>query len=213
MNRLSKSERVQILQLLCDGMAIQAISCSTGKSKNTITKLLVDAGYICRNYQDKVFCNLNSQHIQINEIWSFCYTEKKNVAKAKVPPGDVEDVWTWTAIDADSKLVMLWLVGRKDSKYAMVSVDNLKSRLANRVQLTSGRRNVFSKKIENHAHAVSLHFMYYNFCCIHKSLRITPAMQAGVTDKLWDMTDIVALVEAEEAKKPHKRSSYRKRVA
>jgi IS1 family transposase len=200
------------------------------------------------------------------------------------------DVWTWTAIDADSKLIVNWLVGERDGEYAMWFIDDLRKRLANRIQLTSdghkayleavegafgddvdyaqlvklygtapesakgryspaeciGARperitgnpdpahvstsfaerqnltmrmhmrrftrltNAFSKKVENHAHAVALHFMYYNFVRIHKTLRVTPAMAAGVADRLWEIGDIVALVEAAEPK-PGKRGSYKKR--
>ena len=294
MNKLDASERAHILQLLCEGMAIRAVARVTGKSKNTITKLMIDAGKVLGAYQDEVFVNLKTQRVQVDEIWSFTYAKQKNVATAKAAPEGAGDTWTWTAIDADSKLVMSWLVGGRDSDYAMAFMDDLRGRLANRVQLTSdGHRsyleavegafggdvdyaqlikiygkspetakgryspadctgikknrvegdpdikhvstsyverqnltmrmhmrrftrltNGFSKKVENHAHNVSLHFMYYNFVKQHKSLGgISPAMAAGVTDKLWEMKDVVAVIEAEEAKAPKKRGPYKKKIS
>ena len=291
MNRLDTKERAQILNMLCEGMAIRAVARVTGKSKNTISKLLVDAGKVCSAYQDEHFRNLNTTRVEVDEIWSFVYAKKKNVAAAKAAPEGAGDVWTWTAIDADSKLVMSWLVGGRDGEYALSFMDDLKSRLANRVQLTSdGHRayleaveeafgadvdyaqivklygkgpetakgryspaectgikkikvegepdinkvstsyverqnltmrmhmrrftrltNGFSKKVANHEASIALHFMYYNFVKIHKTLKCTPAMAAGVTPKLWEMTDVVAMIEAEEAKVSKKRGTYKKR--
>ena len=244
--------------------------------------------------QDEALRNLTSKRIQVDEIWSFTYAKQKNVATAKAAPNFAGDTWTWTAIDADTKLVMSWLVGGRDSEYAMGFMDDLAKRLANRVQLTSdghkayleavegafgadidyamlikmygnspetakgryspaectGARKVkiegkpdkkhvstsyserqnltmrmhmrrftrltngFSKKIESHANAVALHFMYYNFVRIHQTLRMTPAMAAGVSSRLWEVSDIVALVEADEAKSvPAKRGPYKKHSA
>jgi len=291
MNRLDTKERAQILNMLCEGMAIRAVARVTGKSKNTISKLLVDAGKVCSAYQDEHFRNRNTKRVEVDEIWSFVYAKKKNVAAAKAAPEGAGDVWTWTAIDADSKLVMSWLVGGRDGEYALSFMDDLKSRLANRVQLTSdGHRayleaveeafgadvdyaqivklygkgpetakgryspaectgikkikvegepdinkvstsyverqnltmrmhmrrftrltNGFSKKVANHEASIALHFMYYNFVKIHKTLKCTPAMAAGVTPKLWEMTDVVAMIEAEEAKVSKKRGTYKKR--
>ena len=294
MNKLDASDRAKILQLLCEGMAIRAVARCTGKSKNTITKLLIDAGKVLGAYQDSVFVDLKTTKVQVDEIWSFTYAKQKNVAKAKAAPEGAGDTWTWTAIDADSKLVMSWLVGGRDSEYAMAFMDDLRDRLANRVQLTSdGHRsyleavegafggdvdyaqlikiygnspetakgryspadctgikkvrvegdpdvkhvstsyverqnhtmrmhmrrftrltNGFLKKVENHAHSVALHFMYYNFVKQHKSLGgISPAMAAGVTDKLWEMADVAAVIEAEEAKVSKKRGSYKKKIS
>jgi IS1 family transposase len=247
----------------------------TGASKNTVTKLLVDAGKACAAYHDEHVRGLTSKRIQVDEIWTFTYAKAKNVAAAKAAPEGAGDTWTWTAIDADIKLIASWLVGGRDAEYALAFMDDLRSRLLNRVQLTSdghaaylqavegafgadidyamlvkiygvapesakGRyspaeclgcrktriegnpdpayvstsyaeranltmrmhmrrftrlTNAFSKKVENHAHAVALHFMYYNFVRIHKTLRVTPAMAAGVTDKLWEMADIVKVLE------------------
>ena len=294
MNKLSAQDRARILQLLCEGMSIRAIERTTGSSKHTITNLLVDAGKALADYQDRVFVNLPCKRIQVDEIWSFTYAKQKNVAGAKAAPDGAGDTWTWTAIDAETKLVPSWLVGGRDSEYAMAFMDYLSPRLANRVQLTSdGHRayleavegafggdvdyaqlvklygsapgpagrfspaectgirktrvegapeekhvstsyverqnltmrmhtrrftrltNAFSKKVENHAHAVALHFAYYNFVRVHKSLRLTPAMAAGVTDCLWEVSDLVAVLEAAEAAeaKPTARGPYKKRQA
>lgn len=277
--------------MLCEGQSIRAITRIMGISKNTVAKLLSDAGEVCAQYQDEALRNLTSKRVQVDEIWSFTYAKEKNVPAAKSAPEWAGDTWTWTAIDADTKLVMSWLVGGRDSEYAMAFIDDLSRRLANRVQLTSdGHRayleavegafggdvdyvmlvkiygtspdsakgryspaectgarketiegnpdpkhvstsfaerqnltmrmhmrrftrltNGFSKKVEAHANAVALHFMYYNFVRIHKTLRVTPAMAAGVTDKLWEIADIVALIEAKEAEKPMVRGPYKKR--
>ncbi|MER9557937.1 helix-turn-helix domain-containing protein [Mesorhizobium sp. M0323] len=291
MNKLDTKTRSQILHMLCEGQSIRAITRVMGMSKNTIAKLLSDAGAVCADYQDQALRNLTSKRIQVDEIWSFTYAKQKNVKMAKAAPEGAGDTWTWTAIDADTKLVMSWLVGGRDSEYAMGFMDDLSRRLANRVQLTSdGHRayleavegafggdidyamliklygaspdsamgryspaectgarkeriegnpdikhvstsfaerqnltmrmhmrrftrltNGFSKKVEAHANAVALHFMYYNFVRIHTTLRMTPAMTAGVTGKLWEIGDIVALIEAKEAEKPAGRGSYRKK--
>ena len=289
MNKLSSKERAQTLQLLCEGMSIQSIVRVKSVSKNTVVKLLVDAGAACQAYHDVHVRNLNSRRVQCDEIWSFCYSKQKNVASAKAAPVGAGDVWTWTAIDADSKLVVSWLVGGRDAGYATEFMSDVAARSDNRVQMTtdghkayleaiegafgadvdyamlvklygasdpehryspavcigakqhavtgdpdpkhistsyverqnltmrmSMRRftrvtNAFSKKIENHAHAVALHFIHYNFCRIHQTLRVTPAMEAGVTDRVWDMADIVELIEAREAAKDRKRGSYKNR--
>ncbi|MER9856902.1 MULTISPECIES: IS1 family transposase [unclassified Mesorhizobium] len=291
MNKLDTNTRSQILHMLCEGQSIRAITRPKGMSKNTIAKLLSDAGAVCAEYHDQAVRNLTSKRIQVDEIWSFTYAKQKNVAAAKAAPEGAGDIWTWTAIDADTKLIMSWLVGGRDSEYAMGFMNDLLRRLANRVQLTSdghsaylevvegafggdidyamliklygaspdsakGRcspaectgikknriegspdlahlsisfaerqnltmrmhmrrftrlTNGFSKKVEAHANAVALHFMYYNFVRIHASLRVTPAMAAGVTDKLWEIADIVTLLEAKEVEKPTVRGPYKKR--
>ncbi len=290
MNKLDTQARSRILHMLCEGQSIRAITRVMGTSKNTVAKLLSDAGEVCAQYQDQALRNLTSKRIQVDEIWSFTYAKQKNVAAAKAAPEGAGDTWTWTAIDADTKLVMSWLVGGRDSEYAMGFMDDLSRRLANRVQLTSdGHRayletvegafggdidyamliklygaspdsakgryspaertgarkeriegnpdikhvstsfaerqnltmrmhmrrftrltNGLSKKVEAHANALALHFMYYNFVRIHSSLRMTPAMAAGVTGKLWEIGDIVALIEAKEADKPTARGPYKK---
>lgn len=274
MNKLPTDRRAAILHLLCEGNSLRATSRITGASINTVTKLLVDAGQACSEYQDKALRNLPCKRVQVDEIWSFCYAKEKNLPeKFKGQPG-YGDLWTWTAICADTKLVPSWLVGDRDGDTAKAFISDLAGRLANRVQLTSDghksyleaveeafgadidyamlvkiygeapgaekryspaecvgcqrqtvtgqpdedhistsyveRQNLtmrmhmrrftrltngFSKKVENHAHSVALHFMYYNFVRIHKSLRITPAMAAGVTDRLWEIGDIARMVD------------------
>jgi IS1 family transposase len=290
MNKLSSADRARILQLLCEGMSIRAIERTTGASKHTIIRLLNEAGKALGDAQDRMFRNLNARRVQVDEIWSFTYAKQRNVPTATAAPDWAGDTWTWTAIDADSKLVMSWLVGGRDSDYAIAFMDDLASRLAHRVQLTSdghkayleavegafgadidyatlekiyktdpripaGRysppictgakkrrvegdpdprmvstsyverqnltmrmhmrrftrlTNGFSKKVENHANAVALHFAYYNLVKVHSTLRMSPAMAAGVTDRLWEMSDLVAVLEATE-EAPKKRGPYRKR--
>lgn len=274
MNKLTTQKRAQILGMLCEGMSLRATSRLADVSINTVTKLLVDVGTACAAYQDDALRNLNCKRVQVDEIWSFTYAKAKNVKTAVAAPEGAGDTWTWTAIDADSKLIVSWLVGGRDSGYAHEFMQDVASRLANRVQLTSdghkpyleavegafgadvdfatlikiygnapeGQRryspaictgarkdavtgnpdpkhvntsfverqnltmrmhmrrftrltNGFSKKVENHAHAVALHFMFYNFCRIHKTLRVTPAMQAGVADHVWTLEDVAQLAD------------------
>lgn len=288
MNRLSPEERARIIQMLCEGMSIRAIERTERVSKNTILKLLADAGKACAAYHDDHVRNLKTARVQVDEIWSFTYAKQKNVKAAKAAPQGAGDTWTWTAIDADNKLIISYLVGGRDAEYAVEFIQDLADRLAGRVQLTAdglnayigavedafgddvdfaqlvkiygetpvgrysppecigamrkrirGRpdmdhvstsfverqnltmrmhmrrftrlTNGFSKKVENHFYAVALHMLYYNFVRIHKTLRMTPAMAAGVTDRLWDVSDIAKLVaDAEPA--PKKRGPYKKRV-
>lgn len=290
MNRLTAEERAKVLQLLCEGMAIRAITRVTGVSKNTVIKLLNDAGRALGAYQDEALRNLGCKRVQVDEIWSFTYAKQRNVGSAKAAPLDAGDAWTWTAICADSKLVFSVLVGDRDAYFANAFMADVASRLNSRVQLTSdghksylnavegafgadvdyaqlvkqygpapspagryspaicigARRvevegapdprhistsyvepqnltmrmhmwrftrltNAFSKKLENHVNAIALHFAYYNFVRIHRTLRMTPAMAAGVTDRLWEMADLVAIVEAADAK-PNRPATYRKRA-
>jgi len=275
MNRLSIEKRARILSCLVEGNSIRATSRMIGVSKNTVTKLLVDVGSACAEYQNEVLRDLPCKRVQADEIWSFCYSKQKNVPEEKRGEFGYGDVWTWTAICADTKLVPSWLIGSRNTETATVFIKDLASRLANRVQLTtdghkpyleaveeafgadidyamlhkiygndsegqkryspaqcigtdgkviegnpdakhistsyaerqnltmrmSMRRftrltNAFSKKVENLAHAVSLHFMYYNFGRIHKTLRITPAMEAGVSDHVWSLEEIAGLVDS-----------------
>ena len=275
MNKLDQKARAQILHLLCEGSSIRAVTRLTGASKNTVAKLMVEAGKACAEYHDKTVRNVKARRIQCDEIWSFTYAKAKNVKTAKAAPDGAGDTWTWTAIDADSKLMVTWWVGDRSSSTGLLFLRDLKSRLANRVQLTTdghgayleavdhtfgedvdyamliklygpapdsakgryspaeciGARkkdisgspdpdhistsfaerqnlnmrmhirrftrltNAFSKKFENHAHNVALFTTYYNFVRIHKTLRVTPAMAAGVTDKLWEIGDIVNVLE------------------
>ncbi len=290
MNTLPKHRKVLILKCLVEGMSIRSTARIADVSRNTVTKLLVDAGKACAAYQDRALRDLHCSRIQVDEAWCFVYAKEKNVARAKAAPAEAGDVWTWVAIDADTKLVPSWRVGDRSGATAMDLMDDLRPRLASRVQLTSdghrayleavegafggdvdyaqlvklygdapdGQRryspsectgtrkrrvtgspdpahvstsfverqnltmrmsmrrftrltNAFSKKIENHAHAVALHYMHYNFCRIHQSLRVTPAMAAGVTDRLWEIADIVQMIE-DAAPKPGPRGPYKKRA-
>jgi IS1 family transposase len=274
MNKLDTAKRAQIVSGIVEGCSIRSISRMTGASKNTIVKLLVELGAACANYMDKAFVNLSCKRVQVDEIWSFCYAKAKNVTpeiKAKNPAAG--DVWTWVAIDADTKLVMSWIVGPRDGTTARIFVNDLAGRLANRIQLTSDglsayltavqkafrgevdyamlqkiynessdgqkryspaecvgcekhvidgypdpahistsyierqnltmrmsmRRftrltNAFSKKIENHVATLAIFYAHYNFVRIHSTIRCSPAMAAGVTDRLWEINDLVALL-------------------
>lgn len=284
MNRLSREKRTQILAALCEGASISATSRQSGASKVTILKLLADIGAVCLDYQRATLVNLPCKRLQCDEVWSFIQAKERNI-----PPeergGDRGDCWTWTAICADTKLVPCWHIGKRDADAAYLFMEDLASRLASRVQLTTdghsaylsavegvfgwGRidyamlvkiygqspegqhrysppklietrkerimgfpdeayvstsfverqnltmrmnlrrftrlTNGFSKKLENHAHAVSLHFMYYNFCRKHQTLtarnrgiHTTPAMAAGVTDHVWRLEEVVRLLEVSE---------------
>jgi IS1 family transposase len=274
MNKLSLSKRTQILGLLVEGNSLRATSRLADCSINTVTKLLIDVGIACSIYQNNQLRNLSSKRVQCDEIWAFVYAKQKNATEDMKTAGKAGDIWTWTAIDADSKLMISWLVGNREARTARTFMVDVASRLANRVQLTTdgqhnylkavdtafndeidyamlvkmygnpsgsdqerryspgkccgaikgtvcgdpdekhistsyveranltmrmGMRrftrltNAFSKKVENHAHAVALHFMYYNFGRIHKTLRVTPAMQAGVSDHVWSLEEIAAL--------------------
>jgi IS1 family transposase len=272
MNRLDISKRAQIIGLLVEGNSLRAAFRLADVSINTVTKLLVDVGTAAAKYQDDHLCNLPCKRVQVDEIWSFVYAKAKNVAAAKAAPDNAGDVWTWTAICADTKIVPSWHIGARDAESAMAFMDDLSRRLANRVQLTSdghkpyldavegafggdidysmlvkiygkpwevekryspmvctGARkmhvtgnpdprristsyversnltmrmsmrrftrltNAFSKKIAKHEHAIALHFMYYNFGRIHKTLRITPAMAAGVSQHVWSLEEIAGL--------------------
>ncbi len=275
MNRLDIQRQSQIIAALVEGNSIRATCRMTGAAKGTVLKLLSDIGRACSEYQDRVLRDLGCKKIQCDEIWSFCYAKEKNVPTDKKGKLGFGDVYTWTAICAESKLVMSWYVAKRDLVSAHIFINDLAKRLRNRVQLTtdghkaylsaveaafgseidysqliklygndrekevkyspaqctgiikervqgnpdekhvstsyverqnltmrmSMRRftrltNAFSKKIENLEHAVSLHFMYYNFCRIHQTLRVTPAMAAGVTDKLWEIEDIIRLMDS-----------------
>ena len=275
MNRLPIEKRAQIVGLLVEGRSMRAVTRTTGVSINTVTKLLEDVGLAAALYQAQVMVNLPCKRVQCDEIWAFCYAKQKNVAPEQEGVLGYGDVYTWTAIDADTKLVPSYMVGKRDSEYATAFIADLASRLANRVQLTTdghkpyleaveqafgrdidyamlvkmygpsvtsdqrryspapfvsaekrvitgnpdkekvstsyverqnltmrmGMRrftrltNGFSKKAENLEHAVALHFLHYNFARIHKTLRVTPAMQAGISDRVWSLEDIARLAE------------------
>lgn len=273
MNKLSIEKRAQIIGCLVEGNSMRATCRMTGAAKGTVNKLLRDIGAACAAYQDKTLRNLKCKRVQVDEIWSFVYAKKANVSEAKAAPADAGDIWTWTAIDADTKLVPSFTVGDRSYETGKEFISDLASRLATRIQLTSddyrvyltaveeafhgdvdystltkiygpsGERkkwsppevigtrakhingkpdrkhcstsfverqnlnmrmsmrrftrltNAFSKKAENLYYAVALHFMYYNFGRIHQSLRVTPAMEAGVSDHVWSLEEIAALMQ------------------
>jgi len=274
MNKLSIEKRAQVVGCLVEGMSIRATVRITGAAKNTVTKLVVELGAACADYMDKTFRDLPCKRIQCDEIWSFCYSKEKNVPDDHKGELGYGDVYTWTALDPDTKLVPSFMVGKRTAEYGNAFMLDLASRLKNRVQLTtdghkvylqavenafgceidyamlikiyggtsaederkyspaectgfevvpitgypvenkistshverqnltmrmSMRRftrltNGFSKKIENHYFATALYFMYYNFGRIHKTLRVTPAMEAGVSDHVWTLEEIAGLI-------------------
>src|SRR5712671_3640094 len=137
MNKLDSKTRAQIIHLLCEGMAIRAITRTTGASKNTIAKLLVSVGRACAEFQDQTLRNLPCKRVQLDEIWSFVYAKQDNVKRATAAPANAGDAWTWTAICADTKVLISTLIGQRNTDYALAFVDDLRGRLANRVQVTS----------------------------------------------------------------------------
>jgi len=148
MNKLDHETRSRILHLLCEGSSIRAVTRLTGVSKNTVIKLMIDAGKACAAYHDEHVRNVTAKRVQVDEIWSFTYAKQKNIAKAKAAPANAGDTWTWTAIDADNKLMISWLVGGRDGDYAMAFMDDLQSRLINRVQLTSDGHKAYLEAVE-----------------------------------------------------------------
>ena len=283
MNKLPAAKRTQILSMLCEGNSMRSVSRLAGVSINTVSKLLVDAGTLCAAFHEDQVRGVKAKRVQVDEIWSFTYAKRKNVTEkiaAKVEGAG--DTWTWTGIDADSKLVISWLVGGRDAGYAITFMNDLRSRLANRVQLTSDghkaylvaveeafgmdvdfaqlvkiygtatvedqrryspaectgciptpivgdpdpkhistsfaeRQNLtmrmhmrrftrltngFSKKLENHIHMIAIYTVFYNWTKIHKTLRTTPAMAAGLSDRVWEMSEIVELMDEVNAPVP-----------
>ena len=276
-NKLPLAKRVQILSMLVEGSSMRSISRVADVSINTVSKLLEDAGETCVELHDQLVQNVEAKRVQCDEIWSFCYAKQKQVATCKAAPKEAGDVWTWTAIDADSKLIVSYLMGGRDAGYAGEFMEDVASRLATRVQLTTdGHRaylsaideafgddvdyaqlvkiygeppadtperkyspgdccgiiksrvtgspdpkhvstsyverhnltmrmsmrrftrltNGFSKKMDNHYFALALYFFHYNFCRIHRALRVSPAMEAGITDRLWTMEELVRKMDA-----------------
>jgi IS1 family transposase len=278
MNRLPLETRVQILSMLCEGSSMRSISRVTGVSINTVTKLLVDAGRACAEFHDEAVRHVKAQRVQCDEIWSFTYSKAAHVLSAKAAPQRAGDTWTWTALDADSKLIISWLVGPRVKDAARAFMYDLSMRLGSSpVQLTTDglrayvdavwenfgeavdfgqlvkiygpssegqhrysppeclgavktpvfgnpdpdyistsfceRQNLtmrmqmrrftrltsgFSKKFENHCHALAIYFVWYNWIRIHATLRVTPAMAAGLTDKLMDWADVVRMIDNRE---------------
>ncbi len=267
---------------------MRSISRVAGVSINTVSKLLIDAGNACAAFHDATVRNVPAKAVQCDEIWAFSYAKQKNVKFAKAAPAEAGDVWTWTALDADSKLIVSWHVGDRSAQTGTSFMGDLKGRLANRVQLTtdghkaylkavlevgfeadyamlnkifatdyagagrysppkcigaiknpimgnpdpnqintsfverqnltmrmSMRRftrltNAFSKKFENHCHALALYFVFYNFCRVHKTLGATPAMASGLIDHVLKMEDVVFLIDQREGP-PKLRGEYKKR--
>lgn len=289
MNILPTHKRVLVLKCLVEGMSIRATVRITGVAKATVMKLLVTAGKVCAEHHDNVMQELPCRRVQADEIWSFIYAKEKNAPRAKAAPPEAGDVWTWVALCADTKLIPTWVIGDRSGMTAIDLMDDLRRRLAHRVQLTtdghaayfeavegafggdvdyaqliklygaSGKEderryspaecvgiktkvvegnpdhrhistsyverqnltmrmsmrrftrltNAFSKKLENHAHAVALHIWHYNFCRLHQTIKVTPAMEASVTDRLWEISDLVRLID-EATPPPGPRGPYRR---
>ena len=277
MNRLDISSRVQVISALVEGTSINATARITGTAKHTILKLLADMGCACAAYHNKTVRNLRVRHVQADEIWAFVYGKDKNLTLEQVQAG-AGSVWTWTAIDADTKLIISYTLGDRGAATALSFMRDVAGRIANRIQLTTdGHRvyaeavedafgaeidyamlvkiygassenpesryspatcigcrtgilagnpdpdyistsfversnlsmrmgmrrftrltNAFSKKLENHGHMVALYFMHYNFCRVHKTLRVTPAMEAGITDHVWSCEELIALLDVKQ---------------
>ncbi|MBB5064482.1 IS1 family transposase [Granulicella mallensis] len=287
MNNLSSVDRARIISALVEGNSINAISRMLGFSTNTITKLLVQMGDTCRAYHDEHVTGVAAKRVHCDEIWSFVGAKMANVNEEQIAQ-DWGDAWTWTALDADSKLVISYLVGQRGAAWAKVFMEDVASRLTSRVQLTTdGHRayaesvegafgmdvdyamliklygsdtaldrrystgqcigtqtavlagsqdplhistsyverlnlttrmhirrftrltNAFSKKLENHEAAIALHFMHYNFCRVHKTLRVTPAMEAGLVHHVWTIEELVAILPTPIVKR---RGPYKKRA-
>lgn len=276
MNRLTTDDRARVLACLVEGNSIRATVRMTGIAKKTVIRLGVELGEACEKFASQVMVNLPCQRIQCDEIWSFCYAKARNVPEGMQDAGDV---WTWVAIDPDTKLIPRWFVGDRTAESAYKFLRDLSPRLSNRIQLTTdGHRayltavkaafnavpidyamlvkiygdgagegkyspgevtgtiretisgtpdvrnictshverqnltmrmqmrrftrltNGFSKKVENHRLAVAVHFVHYNFCRIHQTIRCTPAMAAGLSDHVWELSELIALLVAEERK-------------
>ena len=148
MNKLSIQKRAMILTMLVEGMSMRAVSRTVGVSINTVTKLLIEAGEACAAYHDEAVRNVTARRVQCDEIWAFCYAKEKNVKRAKAAPQGAGDVWTWTALDADSKMVLSYEIGDRSGATAIEFMDDLRSRLANRVQLTTDGHKAYLEAVE-----------------------------------------------------------------
>lgn len=277
MNKLGTVERARIVAAMVEGNSLRSVSRMTGNSLVTILKLLADFGSVCAEYHNALVRGVSAKRVQCDEIWNFCYAKAKNVPDEKKGTG-AGDVWTWVGIDADTKLIVSYLVGGRDAEWGCQFMEDLSSRINGRIQLTTdGHRvyaeaveqafgadidyamlvklygaapdtpetryspatcigcrtgvlagnpdpkhistsfverqnltmrmsmrrftrltNAFSKKLENLRHAVAIHYMHYNFCRVHKTLRVTPAMEAGLTDHVWTLDELIALLEKKE---------------
>jgi len=276
MNKLNTTERVQVIRALVECNSIASTVRMTGIAKTTILRLVKSMGEACQKFHDDRVRGLTTRRIQCDELWAFCQKKAAQVPVGQKGVYGIGDTWTWTAIDADSKLMVTWLVGLRDGRWAKDFMDDVADRLTHRIQLTTDglkayldaveqafggasgvdyaqlikiygeprqtearysppiclgteekhicgaadsrhistsyversnltvrmgiRRytrltNAFSKKIENHIHHTAIYFCYYNWCRIHQTLRVTPAMEAGLTTKLWEIEDLVALMD------------------
>jgi IS1 family transposase len=276
MNILATDKRAQILNCLVEGNSMRSTQRLCDVAKKTVERLLVSAGAACAAYMDKTMRNLPCKVLQVDELWSFTHCKQTNIPKRLKNKRSIGDTWTWIALDANSKLIPCFHVGKRNAKDAYYFINDLAGRLASRVQLTSdghkaylqavedafgseidyaqlvklygkeigpvmearysppacigtrkmritgnpdrrfvstshierqnltvrmgSRRftrltNAFSKKLENHKHAAAIHFMHYNFCRIHSTLRVTPAMEAGLTDHVWTLEEVIALID------------------
>ncbi len=273
MNRLSTEKRAQIVRAMVEGNSVRSITRMTGVCQEAILKLLRDLGSACAVHHDTAVRNVPTRRVQCDEIWSFCYGKDKNITDEQ-KAGGAGSVWTWMALDADSKLIVSYLCGGRDAQWGKSFMEDLASRVATRVQITTDGHNVyaeavegafgmdvdyamliklygspavadtryspgevigietkikagnpdprhistsyverqnltmrmsmrrftrltnaFSKKLENHIHAISLYVVYYNFCRVHQTLRVTPAMEAGLTDHVWEIAELLSLME------------------
>jgi IS1 family transposase len=272
MNRLATDKRSAVISALVEGTSINATCRITGVAKHTVLKLLKDLGCACAAYHDSHVRNLHVRRIQADEIWAFVYGKDKNLTLEQIQAG-AGSVWTWTALDADTKLIVSYTLGDRSAVTAKEFMEDVASRVTNRMQLTTdGHRvyadavenafgseidyamlvkiygasndnpesryspatcigcrtgvlagnpdpkhisasfverqnlsmrmgmrrftrltNGFSKKLENHGHMVALYFMHYNFCRVHKTLRVTPAMEAGIANHVWSLEELLQL--------------------
>ncbi|HVC46035.1 MAG TPA: IS1 family transposase [Terracidiphilus sp.] len=273
MSRLSTAQRVQVVSALVEGNSVRSTCRMTGIAKGTVLSLLAEMGKVCAEYHDEHVRNVGAKRIQCDEIWSFCYGKDKNVSEEKKAEG-AGSLWTWTALDADSKLIVSYLCGGRDAAWARSFMEDVAARVTTRVQITtdghkayieavegafgmdvdyalliklygnpaqpdtryspgvcigtesvrvignpdpkhistsyverqnltmrmSMRRftrltNAFSKKLENHEHMLAIYFLYYNFCRVHQTLRVTPAMEAGISNRVWTIEEMVKLLD------------------
>ena len=271
-NVISTAKKVAVISALVEGCSVRSTVRMTGVSKGAVLRLLVSVGAACADYQNRVIRNVAAKRVQVDEIWSFVGCKEKNVTAAKMEAGACGDVWTFTAIEAQTKLVISWMVGRRDAGCATAFLQDVESRLSNRIQLTTDghkmylvavpdalaeavdyaqlvkvygndpegqkryspaqclstkrvdiigspnhqhistsyverqnlnmrmnmRRftrltNAFSKKIENHVAMIALFHMHYNFVRVHQTLRVTPAMEAGISQHVWSIQEVAAL--------------------
>lgn len=149
MNKLSTSKRAQILSMLVEGMSMRSVSRITGASFMTVIKLLVDAGEACAAHHDETIVDVQASRVQCDEIWAFCYAKQKNVPKTKSAPVGAGDVWTWTALDRDTKLLIAYEVGDRSGATAREFIADLRNRLANRIQLTTDGHKVYLDAVDN----------------------------------------------------------------